>query len=679
MVCIGMVIRNGAVWRFEGTENCTEDESKLSAKFSFRRMSEISLRELLSPTNETNIQILTNLTDIQVAKEMFTIQEVGLSHKFKRNSESFAKTDQEMLEKLENREMKNSFVPSNCQFISCDSDHLSMIPICLSHCQYVVNRNDGVHELDDETLSDKWIQPKSTNGYIVEEEAKLAKISDFESYDTICMRPDENKISVIDIAADIPPIILESDDQTWISTTSRAVKVNGFSEPNDGKPNSCANEYDESDVKIVVQIRNIVRSTENFIDKVNAGNMAISNMEGSDFDKSFCGQSSNTSAREQECKLQDGASVLVDRKADVPSDTYGCGFLSNEEVHRKTTLYESNIQDGANVIQYNQPSDGWTGFSECVKNNNHKEQIVHERELLDDLQMSKETLDLLIKANIDTSAICPGKAVDAPDPTAPNNQMQQGRQLFGALPMSKETLDQLSKANFDTSAICPGKAVDAPDPTAPNNQMQQGKRLLDNFSEGKVKLKQLSSADIDSMTIALGKTKLKGYKSKQERLQNLGEIMRSMLKLNEPFAENVTMPSLESVRPQKAREIDNLSEIERVRLKFDTKHIAKMLANRVARCSNDIDDMFARIQIMDMLAVTEGARQKPPRLTRTLHELSVDPRDNLSKLVSRMDQFAVLIEQAMNPMNESSLVETGSCSPKSKKIRIFAQAKHNSN
>jgi hypothetical protein len=237
----------------------------------------------------------------------------------------------------------------------------------------------------------------------------------------------------------------------------------------------------------------------------------------------------------------------------------------------------------------------------------------------------------------------------------------------------------LSKANTDTSAIYPGKAVDAPDPTAPNNQMQQGKKLLDDFSAGKVKLKQLSSVDIDSMTIALGKTKLKGYKSKQERLQNLGAIMRSMLKLNEPFAENVTMPSLEAAHPQKASETENLSEIERVRLKFDAKPIAKMLANRVARCSNDIDDMFARIQILDMLAVTEGARQKPPRLTRTLHELSVDPRDNLSKLVSRMDQFAVLIEQAMNPMNESSVVEKGSCSPKSKKIRIFAQAKHSSN
>jgi hypothetical protein len=629
-----MVIGKGSVWRFEGTENCVtvEDESKISAKFSFRSMSEISWRELQSPTNETKIQIPRNLSDIQVEKEMLTIQEVGLSHNFKRNSESLEKTDQEMSEKLENREMKNSFVPSNCQFISCDSDHSSLIPICLSHCQDVGNQNNCIHELDDETSSDKWIQPKSANGYIVEEEAKLAKVSDFESYDTICMRPDENKISVIDIAADIPPIILESDEQSWISTTSRAEKVNGFSEPNDGKPNSCANEYDQNAVKIMVQIHNIVRSTENFIDKVNAGNIAISKMEGSDFDKSFCGQSSNTSAREQEGKLQDGASVVVERKADVPSDKmYGCGFLSNEEVQRKTTLYESKIEDGANMIQYDQPTDGWTGFSECVADNNHNEQIVHERE------------------------------------------------LFGDLPMSKETLDQLIKANIDTSAICPGKAVDAPDPTAPNNQMQQGKKLLDDFSEGKVKLKQLSSADIDSMTIALGKTKLKGYKSKQERLQNLGAIMRSMLKLNEPFAENGTTLSLEAARPQKAREIENLSEIERVRHKFDAKPIAKMLANRVARCSNDIDDMFARIQIMDMLAVAEGARQKPPRLTRTLHELSVDPRDNLSKLVSRMDQFAVLIEQAMNPMNESSLVETGSCSPKSKKIRIFAQAKHNSN
>ena len=120
-------------------------------------------------------------------------------------------------EKLKNREMKNSFVPS-CH-ISCDSDHSSLIPICLSRCQDVGNQKNCIRELDDETSSDKWIQPKSANAYIVEEEPTWAKISDFESYDTICMRPDENKISVLDIAADIPPIIFESDEQLWISTT----------------------------------------------------------------------------------------------------------------------------------------------------------------------------------------------------------------------------------------------------------------------------------------------------------------------------------------------------------------------------------------------------------------------------------------------------------------------------
>jgi hypothetical protein len=204
----------------------------------------------------------------------------------------------------------------------------------------------------------------------------------------------------------------------------------------------------------------------------------------------------------------------------------------------------------------------------------------------------------------------------------------------------------------------------------PSDPTLQGKRLLEDFNAGKVNLKQLSVAEIDAMTIAMGKTKLKGNKTKQDKLLNLVTLMRSTMSLNEPCASFDAVPALEATNLQPVSQTEGLSEIEKLHCKYGPDYIAKMLADRIVECPSDIDDMFTRLQIIDMLAVTEGSFRKTPRSTRILHELSADLDDNQSKLMSKIDQFAALIEKSMKPISNESLNITGSPKQKKKRSRI---------
>jgi hypothetical protein len=234
-----------------------------------------------------------------------------------------------------------------------------------------------------------------------------------------------------------------------------------------------------------------------------------------------------------------------------------------------------------------------------------------------------------------------------------------------------------------------------------NELMSNGTKLLGEYSAGTLQIERLTRLEINAMTLACGGKMLPNTSKggKQAAMQHLQTVMQNKscelsIQVDQTRTESqilLAATMIDDVGPKIARkpnfgatvgssiasaaqsvlaETPVVSAIELVHRKYGVANIAKMLADRVAQCPYDIDDLFTRLQIMDMLALGEGAVQKPSRLTRNLHELSMDPIENLATLEEKMDHFASLIEKSMVPIKEGrSLLETEPSSPKGKKRR----------
>ena len=206
--------------------------------------------------------------------------------------------------------------------------------------------------------------------------------------------------------------------------------------------------------------------------------------------------------------------------------------------------------------------------------------------------------------------------------------------------------------------------------------MTNGANLLTalKLSKGKVEINQLKREDIDDMTICLGGKPLASAHKKILRVEKLEALIQKSSEITFKSGEACSASVPDHVPQQENSK--RLSAIENVCGKYGSNAIAKMLAERLVRPHQEADDLFTRIQIMDMLALVESSFQKPSMFTRNLHELSVNPTDNREKLAVRMDQIAELIDKAMVPINESILlVGTGSRSPK-KRGRLSADQTH---
>jgi hypothetical protein len=204
--------------------------------------------------------------------------------------------------------------------------------------------------------------------------------------------------------------------------------------------------------------------------------------------------------------------------------------------------------------------------------------------------------------------------------------------------------------------------------------MTNGANLLAELSKGKVEINQLKREDIDDMTICLGGKPLASAHKKILRVEKLEALIQKSSEITLKSGEACSASVPDHVPQQENSK--HLSAIENVCGKYGSDAIAKMLAERLVRPHQEADDLFTRIQIMDMLALVESSFQKPSMFTRNLHELSVNPTDNREKLAVRMDQIAKLIDKAMVPINESILlVGTGSRSPK-KRGRPSADQTH---
>jgi hypothetical protein len=266
--------------------------------------------------------------------------------------------------------------------------------------------------------------------------------------------------------------------------------------------------------------------------------------------------------------------------------------------------------------------------------------------------------------------------------------------IHGSLPVEEEQKQKVSDENAN-------EVLEKYRALKKNELMSNGTKLLGEYSAGTLKIERLTRSEINAMTLACGgKVLPNAFKGgRQAAMQHLQTVMQNKscelsIQVDQTRPESqilLAATMMDDVGPKIARktnvgatfgssiasaaqpvlvETPVVSAIELVHRKYGVANIAKMLADRVAQCPYDIDDLFTRLQIMDMLALGEGAVQKPSRLTRNLHELSMDPIENLATLEDKMDHFASLIENSMVPIKEGrSLLETAPSSPKGKKRR----------
>ncbi len=516
---------------------------------------------------------------------------------------------------------------------------------------------DGNHgkncslEADDQNprISEEWVQSKPVKGG-VSGEAQLIGYSDIEACHVICMRPDENKNCMLNVAAESPPSILEGDEQQWISTATRAQKTKEHDDSNEN-----AHAYDHNVLHVLLQ--------DSFSPPENTESKSFDKMTLLLPDENFQSMSS--------MNVIDGVTQNSQDRITFSQSAIGSDSVTD---CCSSALVQSRTFTGSNSCSHHaENKDFYPNGASSSYNPNYPDPMDPDDRMLKgtNLLHACKILEQLNEADIDAMTIASGKTTQVCDPIGSCDPLLQGRKHLDEFSTGKVTLKPLSTADIDAMTIVSGKTTQVCDPIGSCDPLLQGRKLLDEFSTGKVTWKQLSIADIDAMTIALGKTKLKGVRSKPDKLLNLQTIMRSMMKLDEPCAAHVA-PVLQSSHLQQTSEMGSFSEIERVQRKFGTKPIAKMLADRIAQYPYDVDDMFIRLQVMHMLAVTEGSLKKPSTLSRTLHELSVHPNENRSKLESKLDQFAFLIENSMKPIHQTLAASSSPSSPKKKKSRILS-------
>jgi hypothetical protein len=196
--------------------------------------------------------------------------------------------------------------------------------------------------------------------------------------------------------------------------------------------------------------------------------------------------------------------------------------------------------------------------------------------------------------------------------------------------------------------------------------MASGANLLLELSKGKLKIHQLTKNEMDDMTMCLGGVPLPKSHNKQLRIEKL----QALIKKSSETAKQSLMVSENVAVPDPAVQQTPLTAIELVCEKYGVNVIAKRLAEKLVRSPHEADDLFMRLQILDMLALLASSLQKPSKFTRNLHELSLNPNDNRAALAVRMDKFADLIEKSMLPMSEDETrVSQTDSTPKKKRGR----------